>query len=120
MPTDRILVEHCAVISANQIKVEVPPSDIPFKGTPLVLTESCPTCGTTTDLSLEAIHTRQGLRFFCPKCRRKVQNLYRSPVAAWNDWACKECHRLVYSSQYRKKAELPDPGTVGLLGFGGM
>ena len=113
MPTDRILVENCSVISANQIQGVVPPSDIPFKGTPATLTESCPTCGTNKELTLEAIHTRQGLRFFCPKCRRKVQNLYRPPVAAWSDWACKECHGLVYSSQYRKKAA--DLNPFGLL-----
>jgi hypothetical protein len=104
MPTERILVEHCAVMSANQIVGDVPCSDVPFAGNPVTLTESCPTCGTTKELTLEAIHTRQGLRFFCPKCRRKVQNLYRPPEAMWNDWACKDCHGLVYSSQYRKEA----------------
>jgi len=104
MPSDRILVENCSVISANQIQGSVPSSEIPFKGTPATLTESCPTCGTNKELNLEAIHTRQGLRFFCPKCRKKVQNLYRPPMAAWGDWACKGCHGLVYSSQYRKTA----------------
>jgi hypothetical protein len=116
MPIDKILVENCAVISANQITGVVAPSEIPFKGTPMVLTESCPTCGTSTELPVEAIRTRQGPRFFCPKCGRKVQNLYRPPVAAWNDWACKDCHGLVYSSQYRKKAADLDP--LGLLGLG--
>jgi hypothetical protein len=102
MPTDRILVENCSVISANQIQGVVPPSDIPFKGSPATFTEACPTCGTTKELTLEAIHARQGLRFFCPKCRRKVEKLYRPPLAAWNGWACKHCHGLVYSSQYRR------------------
>ncbi len=103
MLTDRILVEDCGVISANQINGVVPASTNPFKGTPVTLTESCPTCGTSKELTFEAVRTRQGLRFFCPKCRRKVQNLYRPPGATWNDWACKECHGLVYSSQYQKR-----------------
>ena len=115
MPTDRILVENCAVISASQIQGVVPPSEIPFKGTPVTLTEKCPTCGTSTELTFEAIHTRQGPRFFC-KCRRKVQKLFRPPAAAWNDWACTHCHGLVYRSQYRKKGTLSDLGAFGLLG----
>jgi hypothetical protein len=119
MPTERILVENCAVISANQIQGVVPPSDIPFKGSPATFTEACPTCGTRKELTLEAIHTRHGLRFFCPKCRRKVLNLYRPRAVAWDEWACKDCHGLVYSSQYRKKGS-GDPGITGLLGFGGL
>jgi hypothetical protein len=114
MPTDRILVENCAVISATQIQGVVRPSEIPFKGTPAVLTESCPTCGTSTEISFEAVRTRQGPRFFCPKCRRKVQKLFRPPIGAWNDWACKSCHGLVYSSQYQEKAAGLDP--FGLVG----
>ena len=102
MPTERILVENCSVISANQIQGVVPPSQLPFVGTPVSFTEACPTCGTSKELNLEALHTRQGLRFFCPKCRSKVQNLYRPPIGAWSDYACKGCHGLVYSSQYQK------------------
>jgi hypothetical protein len=33
MPTDRILVENCAVTSANQINGVVPPTEVPFMGT---------------------------------------------------------------------------------------
>jgi hypothetical protein len=119
MPTDRILVENCGVISANQINGVLPPSDLPFKGTPVSLTEECPTCGTSKDLALEAIRTRQGPRFFCPKCRRKVQKLYRPNGGAWNDWACKECHGLVYSSQYGKKIADIDSFGVWNDGDGG-
>ena len=115
MATDRILVENCAVISANQIKGVVPASEIPFKGTPVTLSESCPTCGTRAEITFEAVHTRQGPRFFCPKCRAKVQKLYRPPNTTWNDYGCIRCHRLVYRSQYRKKGTLSDLG-FGLLG----
>ncbi len=103
MPTDRIFVENCAVISAQQVNGALPLSNgFPWKSTPVTLTESCQNCGSSVQLRFNAVRTRQGKRFLCPKCGRKVQNLYRPPEAAWSDWACKSCHGLVYSSQYQK------------------
>lgn len=120
MATDRILVENCAVISTTQIRgVELPLSQFPFKQTTVTFTESCPNCGASAQLKFGALRTRQGKRFLCPKCGRGVQNLYRPPQAAMGDWACKNCHGLVYSSQYRKKTGSRNLGTFGLLGLGG-
>lgn len=105
MTTGRILVEDCALISAAQLEdVELVASELPFAQTPVTFTESCPTCGTSVQFQFGAVRTRQGKRLVCPKCGRRVQNLYRTPQTAVGDWGCKECHGLAYSSQYQRKA----------------
>ena len=120
MPTERIFVENCEVISAQQINGEVPLSkEFPWKSTPVTLTESCPSCGGSVERQFTAVRTRQGKRFLCPKCGRPVQNLYRPPQSIAADWACKECHKLVYSSQYREKSAVSKLAALELLGVGG-
>jgi hypothetical protein len=79
MPTDRIFVEQCLVISANDIPGNLPKSDSPFATTTLSIPASCPTCGTSRQLEFEAMRTRQGKRLLCPKCRRPVNKLYLPP-----------------------------------------
>jgi len=120
MPTDRIFVENCAVISAKQINGVLPLSNgFPWKATSVTLTESCSNCGSSVQLRFNAVRTRQGKRFLCPRCGRPIQNLYRRPQSVVTDWACKDCHKLVYSSQYQQKAGSRNLDSFGLLGFGG-
>jgi predicted RNA-binding Zn-ribbon protein involved in translation (DUF1610 family) len=120
MSTDRIFVENCAVLSASQVNSDVPRSDeFPWKSAPVTFTQTCRSCGNAVEFHFKAARTRQGKRFLCPQCGRPVQYLYRPPQAVATDWRCKECHRLVYRSQYVEKPTVNKLAGLGLLGFGG-
>jgi hypothetical protein len=53
-------------------------------------------------ITAEAIRTRQGPMYLCPKCGKPSVKLYLPPGCARTDWACKRCHNLAYRSQYSK------------------
>ena len=111
--TERVMVEQCEAISVSQIN-GLPISGTSWERTTATLTNECPTCGSAFQVQLGVVRTRQGPRFVCSGCKGRVVKLYRPPNAAWNDWKCQRCHRLGYSTQYRKGPSIEDLN----LGFG--
>jgi hypothetical protein len=89
-----------------------------WERTTATLTNECPTCGTASQVQLNVVKTRQGPRFVCSGCKGKVVKLYRPPGAAWNDWKCQKCHRLGYSTQYRKERRVQGLNPFEFTGFG--
>jgi transposase-like protein len=101
----RPLVEGCAVLPVEQVlhfpQVQKLTREI-WNTVSVDLSGQCEFCGQSWKLTVGVTKTRQGPRFICPKCARRVEKLYRPPEAGPTDLACRRCHNLAYRSQYRK------------------
>ena len=114
--TERIMVEQCESISVSQIN-GLPTSGTQWERTTATLTNECPTCGSASQFQRMLSELDRGRGFLCPQCKSKVVKLYRPPGVAWNHWKCQRCHRLGYSTQYRKGPSVEDLN-LGVSGFG--
>lgn len=103
--SERVLVEDCDVISVGRISQLTNLPNLPWESTSAELTAECQHCRHIWRKPVQLFKTRQGLRFACPKCQRKIQKLYLPPGVAKDDWACQRCHGLGYAVQYRKSLE---------------
>ena len=90
----RTFVEDCQAYSIQQFKDPNTNS--------VDITEGCTTCGNTVKTSIRAIKTRKGLKFLCPRCGQRIEKVYRPNESRPGEWACRNCHHLIYQSQYEK------------------
>ncbi len=98
--TNRIMVEDCTTLAVGGVQ------DLPrhhWKSSSVDVTAICTACGRPWKVRLEAVKTRQGPRYVCPQCGRKVQKLYVPPGSGLDDLGCKICHDLAYACQYKKR-----------------
>ena len=113
--SSRAFVDEAEVMQVQRVPqlTRLPPE--PWTSTSIEITAECQTCRHVWKLPVQISKTRQGLRFICPRCQRKVQKLYIPVNVAKNDWACLRCHRLVYRSQYEKSRSGKFLTTFGML-----
>ena len=113
--SSRAFVDEAEVIQIQRVPqlTRLPPE--PWTTTSIELTATCQSCQHVWIKPVEITKTRQGLRFMCPQCRRRVQKLYIPANVAKNAWACQPCHRLVYRCQYEKSRSAKFLTTFGML-----
>ena len=108
----RTLVEDCFSVSVPGIP------DLPrgfWLTTQIDITSECRTCKHSVTIPVEVSRTKQGPRYSCPRCRRKVQKLYHLPDAPLGNLACRLCLGLPYRSQYEKSRSAGLLQTLAML-----
>ena len=98
----RAFVDEAEVLAVGRIPHIAQLPKGPWEIFSIEITAECQTCRHVSKAPLQISKTRQGLRFLCPRCQRKVQKLFLPRDTPKDDWACQRCHRLVYRSQYEK------------------
>ena len=108
----RTLVEDCSTVSVQGIP-DLPRG--PWMTTQIDITSECKMCWHSVTTPVEVSRTKQGPRYSCPRCRRKVRKLYHLPDAPLGNWACRLCLGLPYRSQFQKSRSAGLLQTLALL-----